>query len=265
MLDVHGGVRIARGRMLRPSSGEAVVGRAVVDVFGGLPAELRFGRGLWKVVGVLESGGSAYESEIWVDAHDLAADGRRLLPYSSIRLRVAPGVDPEELSRRIETDARFGLTARIESDYYAEQADSASAFYAVIFALAGLGGLGAAMGATNALSASVMARRREIGTLRALGFPAGAVLRAFLSEALMLGLAGFAAGAVAVWAFAWAISDSLGGISFGSSAAIFVDLAVTPRDLFPGLALALLIGLCGGLLPAARAARLRPIDALERR
>jgi putative ABC transport system permease protein len=267
-LRVHDEVRIAEGRMFAPSSGEAVVGRGVARRYAGaaLGSTLAFGRGRWRVVGVLEAGGSSYESEVWVDARELAADAKRPLPYSGIRLRVAPGADPDALARRIGGDPRWALEAKPEVEYYADQAESANVFYAIVVGLAVLAGVGAAFGATNTLYAAVLSRRAEIGTLRALGFSRAAILSSFLVEALALALGGFALGAVAAALLGRAVSALLGGIAFG--AATFttnvVELRVGAGDVALGLALAVAIGLLGGIFPAARAARLRPAEALRK-
>ncbi|MDX1649743.1 MAG: FtsX-like permease family protein, partial [Myxococcota bacterium] len=114
--------------------------------------------------------------------------------------------------------------------------------------------------------AAVAARTREVGTLRALGFSRRAILAAFEMEALLLGVTGFALGAVLSLALAAALERWLGGVGFG--AATFttnvVAVRVAGRDLLVALALALAIGGLGGVGPAWRAARLRPIEALRR-
>jgi ABC-type antimicrobial peptide transport system permease subunit len=267
-LRVHDEVRLSEGRMLTPSTTEAIIGRGVAGRYAGaqLDAEMEFGNGTWQVVGVFESGGSSFESEIWVDARQLAADARRPQPYSGFRLRVAPGHDPDALARRIGDDPRYALEASRETDYYAEQAESARTLYVIAVGLALLAGVGAAFGAANTLYASVQARRAEIGTLRALGFPRGSILLAFLTEALALALAGFALGALLAWLLARLVSWLLGGVGFPAITftTSIVRLEVGGSDLALALLLALAIGLVGGFAPALRAARLRPVEALRK-
>ena len=264
---VHPEVRITRGRTLRPSSGEAIVGSKASARYAGaeLGGALALGNSVWNVVGVFEAGGSAFESEIWVDARQLANDAKRPSPYSSLRLRVADGTDAAALIRRIEEDPRFTLQAKRESEYYAKQAASADALYVVVGGLALLAGIGAAFGATNTLYAAVQARTREIGTLRALGFSRGAIAAAFLLEAAGMALAGFALGAALAWLGALAITALVGEIAtFAVEGTALVALQVRAVDLLAGAALALAIGLGGALAPALRAARLRPIEALRK-
>jgi putative ABC transport system permease protein len=267
-LRVHDEVVVVEGRMFEPSSGEALVGRSVEGRYAGakIGSQLEFGRGTWRVVGVFEAGGSSYESEVWVDVRELANDAKRPMPYSGVRLRAAPGVDLAALGRRIDADPRWALEALPESEYYAKQAESANVFYVIVVGLAVLAGIGATFGATNTLYAAVEARRAEIGTLRALGFSRAAILGSFLIESLALALGGFAVGALLAMLLGRVVSALLGGIGFGAAtfSTNVVQLRVGFADLGAAFALALVIGLVGGLAPAARAARLRPVEALRR-
>ncbi len=267
-LAVHSEVRITAGRMLTPSAGEAVVGKGVMGRYQGaqLGSELEFGRGRWKVVGVLESGGSSFESEVWVDARQLANDAKRPFPYSGIRLRAASPEAMRALEQRIDDDPRYAIEAQPESEYYATQAESANALYILVVGIAVLAGIGAGFGAANTMYASVQARTGEIGTLRALGFSRGAILWSFQVEAIALSCLGFLLGAALALLLAQLIGWLLGGIAFGASTFTtnVITLRIAPGDLAAALLLAVVIGLAGGLGPAWRAARLRPIEALRK-
>jgi putative ABC transport system permease protein len=240
-LDVHRGVRIVQGRMIRPSSGEAVVGRAVRGRYEGalLGDTLLFGNGRWKVVGVLEADGASFESEVWVDVRELARDARRPYPYSGIRLRAASEADLVRLADRIAADPRYALEAQREIDYYEAQSESANVLYYFVVGIAILAGL---------------------------GFSRGAILLAFETEAVVLALGGFALGALLSLLATAALQAWLGGVAFGSTTFTtnVVTLRVSSGDLLAVLGLASAIGLLGGLGPAWRAARMRPIEALRR-
>jgi ABC-type antimicrobial peptide transport system permease subunit len=168
-LAVHGEVKVLDGRMFTPSSGEAVVGRIVSERYQGakLGDQLRFGNRDWKVVGVLDSGGSSFESEVWVDARELANNAKRPLPYSGFRIRVADGADSGALVRRIADDQRWALEATPEIEYYQNLSKTANTLYIIVAGLAVLAGIGAMFGATNTMYAAVQARTSEIGAARA--------------------------------------------------------------------------------------------------
>jgi len=266
--DVHDEVEIVEGRMFRPRLGEVVIGRALVGRYQGaaLGEQMAFGRRRWRVVGIHESGGSSFESEVWADATDLANDARRPNRFSGVRMRAASEEDLAWLKRRIDDDPRHAIEASRETEYYARQSESAGTLMFLTIAIAVLAGTGAGFGAANTMYAAVQARTAEIGTLRALGFSRGSILLSFELEALMLALLGFAVGAGLSHAMAWAVQELLGGIAFGARtfSTNVVTLRIAPGDLVWTALLALAIGALGGLGPAWRAGRLRPIEALRK-
>ena len=267
-LAVHDDVRMVEGRMFQPSTGEVIIGRNVEGRYLGaeLGSPIEFGRSTWQVVGIFESGGTSLESEVWADVRQLGNDAKRPVPYSGLRVRVADGADMDALARRIGDDPRYALEATPERDYYAKQAESSNVLYYIVVALAVLAGTGAAFGATNTLYAAVQARTAEIGTLRALGFSRRTILGSFLIESVVVALLGFVLGGVCAWALGYLISLLLGGVAFASQTFTtnVITLRVGPRDLAMALGLSLFIGLVGGIFPALRASRLRPVEALRK-
>jgi putative ABC transport system permease protein len=131
------------------------------------------------------------------------------------------------------------------------QADAAGAFDTLFLGLGAVALLVGAVGVANIMVISVLERRQEIGLRRALGATKGHIRAQFLSEAIMLALAGGAAGVV------------LGALSTAVYARIKGWPVVIPAEAWAGgLGAALLIGGVAGLLPAVRAARLSPTEAL---
>jgi putative ABC transport system permease protein len=109
----------------------------------------------------------------------------------------------------------------------------------------------------NVMLVTVAERTREIGLRRALGATARSVLIQFLLESATLSLAGalvgIASGIVVAWSCAWALVAALGHWEF----------SIQPWSIALGLTLALTTGIVFGALPAWRAARVSPIDALR--
>ncbi|HYV57383.1 MAG TPA: ABC transporter permease [Candidatus Nitrosopolaris sp.] len=264
---VHRSLHIVAGRVFEPNLGQVVIGAGAVARYApaGIGSDLEFGRRRWRVVGVFDSGGTAFDSEIWADVADVQDDTRRD-GYSGVRLRIAPGADRATLVRRIESDARFTLQAKPEVTYYQEQADTANALYVLVLTLASVMATGATFGALNTMYAAVASRTAEIGTLRALGFGRRAILLAFVSESLLLAAGGLLLGGVLAALAVLAVNTLLSGVQFSmmtfSVATVFLRLS--PGGAALGVAFAAAIGLVGGLAPAWRAAHLRVVDALHR-
>ena len=263
---VHRAVRLVQGRMFRPHVGEVVVGVGVRGRYVGadLGGHVEFGRRRWTVVGVFDSGGRAFDSEIWADVTDVQDDTRRS-GYSGVRLTTDPGTDFATLKRRIEDDGRFTLEAKPETDYYREQADTTQTLYILVLTLAVIMGTGAVFGALNTMYAAVASRTAEIGTLRALGFPRGAILRSFLGESMVLAGAGFLAGTALAALAVLAVNTLLSGVQFSMMTFSVATVLLKPSigGALMGLAFAAAIGFFGGLAPAWRAAHLRVVDALR--
>jgi putative ABC transport system permease protein len=265
---VHRGVRLVEGRLFQPKLGEVVVGRGALARYAaaGLGSQLDFGRRRWTVVGVFDSGGTAFDSEIWADVRDVQDDARRMGFLSGVRLRVDPSADRQALVRRIEADGRFALEAKPEVAYYAEQAESANALYILVITLAVVMATGAAFGALNTMYAAVASRTAEIGTLRALGFGRTSILVSFLTESLLLAAGGLAAGIALAALAVFAINTLLSGVQFSmmTFSVATVLLRLSPQGALLGLVFAGAIGVLGGIPPAWRAAHVRVVDALHR-
>ena len=120
--------------------------------------------------------------------------------------------------------------------------------------------IGAVVGATITMFGSVASRIGEIGTLRALGFRRGAVLTAFLSEALLLSLVG---GVVGLAAASLMQVVDISTTNFATFSELAFQFKLTPTIVVQSLLFALLMGFVGGFVPAWRAARLKIVDCLR--
>jgi putative ABC transport system permease protein len=120
--------------------------------------------------------------------------------------------------------------------------------------------VGAMIGATITMYASIASRRREIGTLRALGFSRFAILRSFLVEALILALGGGLVGTLCSLGMGF-VQFSM--MNFASWSEIVFRFEPTPSILISALVASAVMGLIGGFSPAIRAAFTSPIQAMR--
>jgi len=261
-LELRPQVKLVAGRMFHPGTSEIVVGRAIATGFRGaqLDDTLRFGSREWTVVGEFDAGRTGFDSEIWGDATQMLQAFRRN-GYSSIVFKLADPDRFDAVKTELESDPRLTIEAKRERQFYADQSQALASFIRVLgTGISIIFSIGAVIGAAITMYASVASRTAEIGTLRALGFRRSAVLIAFLTEALLLGLVGGIAGLVAA-SFMQAVTIST--TNFQTFAEIAFSFALTPAIVAASLAFALGMGLVGGFLPAARAARMKIVDALR--
>jgi putative ABC transport system permease protein len=255
-------VKLVEGRMFRPGTAEVIAGRSIADGFqgAGLGETLRFASRDWTVVGVFDAGHTGFDSEIWGDAEQMLQAFRRT-GYSSMLFRL---IDPDRfdaVKAELESDPRLTIEAKREQRFYAEQSEALSKFISYLgTAISIIFSIGAVIGATITMYASVASRTGEIGTLRALGFSRAAILTAFLGEALMLGLIGGIVGLVGASVMQ---ALSISTTNFQTFAEIAFSFTLTPGIVVASLIFSLTMGFIGGFLPAARAARMKIVDALR--
>jgi predicted lysophospholipase L1 biosynthesis ABC-type transport system permease subunit len=169
----------------------------------------------------------------------------------------------EAVKKAIESDPRLTLEAKPEPRFYADQSETLSRFISILgLSISVIFSIGAVIGAMITMYASVASRTGEIGTLRALGFSRGAILIAFLVEALGLGLVG---GIVGLAAASFMQVFTISTMNFQTFAELAFAFTLTPGIMAASIGFALAMGFVGGFLPAARAARLQIVDACARR
>ena len=155
---------------------------------------------------------------------------------------LAAQANPENSSQVTESQPSAALTAR---------ADAQGALDALFLGLGAVALLVGAIGVANIMVISVLERRSEIGLRRALGATRGHIRVQFLAEALVLSVAGGLIGVIA------------GATATAAYARGHGELVVIPPDAWSGgLAAAIAIGVLAGVLPAIRAGRLSPTEAL---
>ncbi len=263
-LAVRPTVRIIAGRPFEPGSTELLVGRNVAASYVGLELgqTVRFGGGTWTVVGVFDSGGTAYDSELWCDYTVLRQVYQR--PPNMFQSATARLTSPDALAAFKDTltaDPRVTVQIDREIDYYAKQSRQLTTLITVLGTIvAVVMGIGAVFGALNTMYSAVAERAREIATLRAVGFGSGSIVTSFLLEALAIALVGGVLGGLAVLPLNGLTTGTINWQTFSHLAFAF---HVTPALLAWGLGFALLMGLVGGVPPAVRAARAQIATALR--
>jgi putative ABC transport system permease protein len=251
------------GKDLEPGKGECLVsqnlsrrfkGASVGEIFRVSDSES------YRVVGLFTAGGSAAESEIWVDVDDLRSNSKRFNVVSSVQFRAASSTDQKNLMSTIKGEQRFALQPLTETQYFLAQTESSLFLKGAGIVIALFLSFGAMFAAANTMFSAVKSRAREIGTMRALGFPGHSILISFLLESLILCSLG---GLIGVLATLPLSSLTFGTSNFSTFSEITVNFRFGVWVITAAIAMTLAMGVFGGLFPAIRAVRLNVIDALR--
>ena len=216
------------------------------------------------VVGVLEpppglfggfGGSTVYvpNALIWA-----SGEGRRG-EYTFVSLTLKPGANAQDVTNQVQRlfETRYGkdkYTVQSTESFQGTLASITTALQALLAAIAALSLLVGGIGIMNIMLVSVTERTREIGLRKALGATAGLIRQQFLIEAVVLTVIGGVIGVVS------AVGLLLVVVSI---VPFFKTFILSPATVMLALGVSVFIGLVFGVLPAARAAKLHPIEALR--
>ncbi len=258
----HAGVKLIAGRWFETGQREVVVSKSIRDRFAhsNIGDTMEFGKGKWKVVGIFDAGGSAYESEVWGDVNQMASDFDRQGGFSSAYLHATDPIAAAALKNRVSDDQRLKLDGVLETDYYAKQTSSGAPIRVIGFVVGFIMAIGSIFAAMNTMYAAVAYRGREIATLRVIGFSRPAILTSFVLESLLLSLLGAAVGILLMLPFNGMETGTSNAVTFSE---VVFALRITPQVAGYAILFALVMGFVGGLAPAWHAARQNILNALR--
>ena len=258
------GVRITSGRPAKPGSDEVIIGKKLVGRFAGMQIgghfDLKKNRPV-TVVGVFAEDGSSFESEVWADIDTVRTSFGREGMVTSVTVTIESPSKFVGFETAVEQDKRLGLEVQRERTYYEKQSEATGTFMSILgFIISFFFIVAAMIGAFITMNTAVAQRHREIGTLRALGFSRKSILLSFVIEGVVLATAGAAVGLLGAFGMSF-VQFSM--MNFATWSEVVFTFDITPGVVFTAVIVGALTGLVGGFIPAVRAARMRPIDALR--
>jgi putative ABC transport system permease protein len=256
---------LASGRLFEEGQPEALIGRqAAADLHLALGSSLSIKGQPFRVVGLLMASSNAEaDSAIYVPLSALWQVAGKQNVVTLAVARAKPNYDVDALATELESAIRQagGPAVTVQTAKRLAQIlnEVLGALRVALGGIAAIALLVGGIGLTNTMYMAVLERTREIGILKALGARRAQILLLFTFEAGLLGLVGGALGL----ALGLALSESVtliaarlfGGVSFAPD--------ITPGLILGALGFAFVLGALAGLLPARRAARLRPLEALR--
>lgn len=248
--------RIVQGRNITEGLNELVVGKSLFGKYDDLKlnGSIKIMGVEWRVVGVFEDAGSSAESEMWVDLPVLQG----ILPWGkavhSVRVQLDDVNDLQKYNDELSANKQVLSRAGLESDYYKKFSekisDSVSKFtYPVILLMS----IGAVVGIVMAVFNSIDEKRKQIATLKVLGFRNSAIFGSLIIESAVVALLGALVGALFVFL---AFDGYSASTSSGDALSVQFRLSVNQLIVTQAVVFSLAIGVLAALAPATYAIRM---------
>jgi putative ABC transport system permease protein len=262
--EVRPEIRVVEGRPPKPGTDEVMIGKGLVGRFRGMQIgesfDLKKNRPV-KVVGVFAAGGSSFESEVWADLDTARSSFGREGIANSVTVQLDSPAKFDGFKATMESDKQLGLETLTEPGYYEKQSNGTSLFIfimgAIIVFFLSIGGI---IGALITMQAAVAQRKREIGTLRALGFSRLAILSSFLLESAVLAGGGAVIGVIAALAMS---TVKISMMNFATWQEVVFSFDPNPALIALAVVIGAGMGVVGGFFPALHAARISPVEAMR--
>ena len=217
----------------------------------------------FQVIGVFETGGTMYDSEIWTDIFTMRDSyNRQGVGGSIVMARLEDKNDIEALKKELDETPDLEVKAFIEKNYYKGQSENTTGFLkylglfiCVVFAL------GATIGAMITMYSAVANRTNEIATMRSLGFQAEGIQAAFLIESMMIGALGAVLGIAVASVFSTFEIQMFSTVNFFGE--FYLKMTLTLLTVLYTFIFAISMGFVGGVFPSIQATRMKIIDAFR--
>ncbi len=219
------------------------------------------------VAGILKTEGTTFDSEVWAKRSVIGPIfGKN--NYTTLVLKTQSKESAEELESFLtgkDPDNKYEkarVNAFTEPNFFKSLGQTnlqlliGTIFVAIIMAFGGV------MGVMNTMFAAISQRMKDIGVLRLLGYGGWQILISFLFESMLIALIGGLLGCAIGFLSNGFSMTSVVSNGPGAKAVVF-RIVVDAGVLGIGLALSLMMGFFGGLLPAQSAIRLKPLDSLR--
>ena len=255
-------VRLLQGRWFLSGLSEIAVPRAMLERYAGMQLghSIYMQNREWRLVGVFDGGGSAFDSEVWTDVEDLMQAFHRNTAYSVAVARLRSKEVAPTFIADMAGDVRLKLEAKAEPVYFAELGNAGRPMQILGQIITVILTIGAIFAAMNTMYATVASRTSEIGTLRAIGYRRREILACFQWEAILLTVLGGGLGAALSLLFN---GTRTGTVNMNTWSDVSYAFAVSPSLMAQGVGFSVIMGIVGGFLPAWKASRMPVTEAMH--
>ena len=246
-------ISISEGRMFQDNSSEVILGKIYADDNNlSVGDTIKIDGEDFEVVGIYETGDTNMAGAVFTSIKKVAEINDDYDSISNIYVKVASGEDPQEVANRIDELYGENITTVSSVMEMEQMADMLNMLKASSWGISLLAIVVGALGIINTMLMSVFERTREIGVLKAVGWSNRKILTMIVGESLVITVVS-------------AILGSIIGVAATTFLAPMMNLtpAFTPDIFVQAFAIAIIVGIIGGLYPAIKAVKLPPTEALR--
>ena len=257
LTDYYPELHLTAGRLFRPGLREIIASNLCVEKYADFAVgDKRTMRGGdWTVVGNFELGQWQGVCIVYADA-DVVLTSFKLTHFNEVGVMLKTVASIHELRAALAANPQLHAEVKYEAQVVDDGMKQFNAILNFIsYFVGGIVAVAATLGAANSLYAVIDGRRKELATLRAIGFRATPVVASILTESILLALPGALLGT----GLAWLLFNGFAASPLGFT----LHMAVTAPVAALGISWSLAMGVFGGLLPALQAARV-PITVAMR-
>ncbi len=263
-LKIRSHIKIVQGRFFTPGLTELVVGSNAIKSYQemDLNGKIKFSGEEWTIVGIMEAGGSSFDSEVWCDQNVLRQTFKgNENSFQSVTVQLESPGQFSKFKEDLSLDPRLTVSVEQEIAYYEKRSEMVFTLIRVLgFLIAFVMAIGAIFGALNTMYSAISARSTEIATLRAIGFPERSIMLSFILESLFIAILGGASGCLIILPVHGQMASTINWQTFSH---LSFSFAITSDILTSGMIFACIIGFLGGILPAWKASRIPVATALR--
>lgn len=223
----------------------------------------------WTVVGIVDSRGSPFDSEIWAKREDVGKyfgkdnEERKQSFYTTIVVTTKDQAAAEKFVKEIQGRTQVRVAAMTEKKYYEEMNKSNQTFLVAAIFIAVVMAIGGMFGLMNTMFAAVSQRIKDIGVLRILGYKRWQILLSFMFESLLLAILGGLLGLAIGYSVNNVEQTGFMSAGQGGGKTVVFKMIVDSFVLTAATVFTLGMGFIGGFFPAWSAMRQKPLDALR--